>query len=586
MRRYFASRARFDRSNAIETLETGVMRLARAVARVGARVDARDASGKREKRGRGCARTRARDDARGRGVVARACKLTTSVIADTVEVATRDCAEAVSKGADIVELRVDFLATRDAEGIAALLRACEKPAIVTNRPTWEGGQNGGDENERLDLLWAAYESGAAYVDCELLAAERFFARAPKSYAGRGKGKTKIILSSHNYEKTPSDEDLAKIHAACVAAGADIVKIACVCEEVEDVERLERLLATRGKETETIALGMSEHGQVSRLLSAKFGSYLTFGAIRRGAESAPGQPLLEELRGLYRVPKQTAATKVMGVIGNPIGHSKSPALHNPCLKAAGVDACYVPFLVKDIKKFLASPLFGSKDFVGYSVTIPHKEAALEACVEVDPVAKQIGAVNTLVRQPDGSLKGYNTDYAAAIEAIEIAMEKKTGVPAAKSLEGKTVVVIGAGGAGRALAFGAKFKGANVIVANRSVERAQALADACGGRAVSLDDLAEGRAKGDVLANTTSVGMQPYVAETPAPANVLGGFSVVFDAVYTPLDTRLLREAKAAGCEIASGLDMFVGQAARQFELFTGKSADVSLMRDAVLASMEK
>jgi len=167
-----------------------------------------------------------------------------------------------------------------------------------------------------------------------------------------------------------------------------------------------------------------------------------------------------------------------------------------------------------------------------------------------------------------------------------MEKKTGVPAAKSLEGKTVVVIGAGGAGRALAFGAKFKGANVIVANRSVERAQALADACGGRAVSLDDLAEGRAKGDVLANTTSVGMQPYVAETPAPANVLGGFSVVFDAVYTPLDTRLLREAKAAGCEIASGLDMFVGQAARQFELFTGKSADVSLMRDAVLASMEK
>lgn len=119
--------------------------------------------------------------------------------------------------------------------------------------------------------------------------------------------------------------------------------------------------------------MSEHGQVSRLLAAKFGSFLTFGAIRRGEESAPGQPLLEELRDRYRVPTQTASTKVMGVIGNPIGHSKSPALHNPCLEAAGVDACYVPFLVKDIKSFLKNPLFGREDFVGFSVTIPHKES---------------------------------------------------------------------------------------------------------------------------------------------------------------------------------------------------------------------
>ena len=536
--------------------------------------------------GRGVGTNRSRTiSGRARGVAAGACKLTTSVVAPSVPIALLDVEEAIELGADVVELRMDFLERRGREATEALLRKCERPAIVTNRPIWEGGRNDGDEDERLDSLWEAYELGAAYVDCELLAAERFFARAPDSFKSGGNGKTKIILSSHNYEETPSDAELAKIHAACVAAGADIVKIACVCKEIEDVERLERLLRERGGEKETIALGMSEHGQVSRLLAAKFGSYLTFGAIRRGAESAPGQPLLGELRDMYRVPTQTSSTKVMGVIGNPIGHSKSPALHNPCLAAANVDACYVPLLVKDIKQFLASPLFGSEDFVGFSVTIPHKEAALEACAEVDPVAKQIGAVNTLVRQPDGSLKGYNTDYAAAIDAIEVAMEKKTGTPAAKALEGKTVVVIGAGGAGKALAFGAKFKGANVIIANRSVERAQALADACGGRAVSLEDLAEGRASGDVLANTTSVGMQPYIAESPAPASVLGDFSVVFDAVYTPLDTRLLREAKEAGCEIASGLDMFVGQAARQFELFTGETADISLMREAVLSSMK-
>jgi 3-dehydroquinate dehydratase/shikimate dehydrogenase len=205
--------------------------------------------------------------------------------------------------------------------------------------------------------------------------------------------------------------------------------------------------------------------------------------------------------------------------------------------------------------------------------------------VDPVAKQIGAVNTLVRQPDGSLKGYNTDYAAAIDAIEDAMERKTGTPARASLEGKTVVVIGAGGAGRALAFGAKFKGANVVIANRSIDRARALAEACGGVAVTLEDLANGGVKGDVLANTTSVGMQPNVDDTPAPASALQGYSVVFDAVYTPLETRLLREAKEAGCEIASGLDMFVGQAARQFELFTGKQAQVELMRETVLSSIK-
>ena len=519
-----------------------------------------------------------------------ACKLTTSVIAPNLELALRDVDDAARKGADVVELRVDFLRDDAARGtlgdaIEALIKASPVPVIVTNRPTWEGGQDDGDESARLEALWRAHECGAAYVDCEALAAERFFAAKPATATLRN-GKTKIILSSHNYDETPNDEILAEIHAKCVRLGADIVKMASVCNAVEDVARLEKLLRTKGREIETIVLGMSEHGQVSRLLAAKFGSFLTFGAIRRGEESAPGQPLLEELRDLYRVPTQTAATKVMGVIGNPIGHSKSPALHNPCLAAAGVDACYVPLLVKDIKTFLASPLFGSKDFVGFSVTIPHKEDALECCAEVDPVAKQIGAVNTLVRQPDGSLKGYNTDYVAAIEAIENAMEKKTGVAAAKSLDGKTVVVIGAGGAGKALAFGAKFKGANVVIANRSVERAQALADACGGVAVSLEDLASGSVVGDVLANSTSVGMQPNVEDTPTPASVLGGFSVVFDAVYTPLETRLLREAKASGCEIASGLDMFVGQAARQFELFTGKEAEVELMRDAVLSSIKR
>ena len=523
------------------------------------------------------------------------CALTTSVIAPTVEEALAEIVEAVDGGADIVELRVDFIDGLDAPvDIPKMLAACAVPCIVTYRPTWEGGQYAGEEEPRLAALWAAVDAGAAYVDCELLAAERFFAAAPAHLAEKARRWSKIILSSHNYETVPTEAALAETHARCVAAGADIVKIAAMVTDITHVARLEKLLrdangASGGAEA-TVVLGMGEAGQTSRLLAAKFGSFLTFGALRSGAESAPGQPTLGQLRELYRVPTQSARTKVMGVIGNPIAQSKSPALHNPSLRAADVDATYVPFLVEDLGAFLASPLFGGDDFVGFSVTIPHKERALELCDDVDPVAAKIGAVNTLVKREDGTLKGYNTDYAAAIGAIERAMGGRgegDGDGASTSpLKGKTVVVVGAGGAGRGLAFGAAFEGANVVVVNRGFERAEALAAACGGVARTMEDLRGGAVRGDVLANTTSVGMVPDADASPVPKSALeaGGFEVVFDAVYNPLETRLLREAKEAGCAQASGLDMFVGQAARQFSLFTGEEPALDLMRAAVLDSM--
>jgi len=520
------------------------------------------------------------------------CALTTSVIAPTVDEALSEIVEAVEGGADIVELRVDFIDDLDAPvDVPKMLAACSVPCIVTYRPTWEGGQYDGDEDSRIAALWAAVDAGAAYVDCELLAAERFFAAAPEHLKDRKNRSSKIILSSHNYETVPDDSTLAEVHRQCVESGADVVKIAAAVRDITHVARLETLLrnSKRSKAEHTIALGMGEAGQTSRLLAAKFGSFLTFGALRPGAESAPGQPTLKDLRELYRVPWQTENTKVMGVIGNPIAQSKSPALHNPSLRNAGIDACYVPLLVDDLESFLRSPLFGGDDYVGFSVTIPHKEKALELCGEVDPVAAKIGAVNTLVRMPDGTLKGYNTDYVAAIDAIETAMGGRIGEEKNVSpLSGKTVVVVGAGGAGRGLAFGAAFEGANVVIVNRGLERAEALAKACGGVARTMEDLQNGLVSGDVLANTTSLGMVPEVNATPVPksAVVAGGFQVVFDAVYNPLETRLLREAKEVGCARASGLDMFVGQAARQFRLFTGKEPAVELMRSTVLDSLQK
>ena len=216
--------------------------------------------------------------------------LCTSVTATDVAGCLVQIDEAAAAGVDVVELRLDFLSEHFE--VAELVSRCASRgvrSIATYRPTWEGGQYDGEEAPRLAALWAAVEAGAAYVDCELLAAERFFAADPGGV--RAASGTKIILSSHNYDDVPSSDDLAKIHADCVAAGADIVKIAAMVKDITHVARLEKLLAdARASDAEaTIVLGMGEAGQVSRLLAAKFGSFLTFGALRSGAESASGHP---------------------------------------------------------------------------------------------------------------------------------------------------------------------------------------------------------------------------------------------------------------------------------------------------------
>ena len=267
--------------------------------------------------------------------------------------------------------------------------------------------------------------------------------------------------------------------------------------------------------------------------------------------------------------------------------------------------YVPLLVTDLPAFLASGLPEALGCDGFSVTIPHKEAALAACTAVDPVAASIGAVNTLVRLESGGWAGFNTDWAAAVDAIE------EGLGGEGRLQGTTVLVVGAGGAGRALAFGAASRGATVLIANRSDERAAALAAEMGGstRAVRWADLQAGAVSAVVVANTTSLGMAGANKDaTPVPAAALCNFALAFDAVYTPLETRLLREAAEMGLQTAralrlrvharcgealtqarrrpaasqvSGLDMFVGQAEEQFRLFTGSSPPAALMRATLL-----
>lgn len=446
------------------------------------------------------------------------------------------------------------------------------------------GKYSGEEAPRLAALKFAAALGAAYVDIELKAANVFF--ASKSTV---ETPTRFIISSHDYEGTASEEDLNALVERIRTAGADIVKFATTATDISDAARVLRVLQRAVAAGQpTIALAMTERGQITRILAPKYGGFLTFGALSPERQSAPGQPTLAQLRDLFRLKEQHPGTKVFGVIGNPISHSKSPAIHNAALSQVGYDGVYVPLLVDNMETFLNT--FNSPDWAGFSVTIPHKEAALRGATEADPVALAIGAANTLVRQPDGGLKAYNSDWSAAIAAIERGLggNGELAPPEKSPLNGKSVVVLGAGGAGRALAFGAAVQGATVIIANRSVERAQELAEALRAlgyeaRGVGIDQVASGAVLGNVLVNTTSVGMHPNGDDTPVPAAALSGYELVFDAVYTPLHTRLLTEAAAAGCAVVTGENMFVGQAAIQFKLFTGEDAPVELMRKVVLGS---
>ncbi|KAM0954297.1 putative shikimate dehydrogenase, 3-dehydroquinate dehydratase [Dioscorea sansibarensis] len=501
------------------------------------------------------------------------------LVAKTVDQMVREMAVAKGLGADLVEIRLDHLsAFRPREDLELLLKGRPLPALVTYRPKWEGGQYEGDDTRRFEAIRLAMELGAEYVDIELKVAEEFI-----NFLSGGKpDHCKLIVSSHNYESTPTSDDLGSLVARIQAVGADIVKIAAVGVDITDVARMFQVIVhCQERQVPMIGLVMGERGLISRLLCPKFGGYLTFGTLDAGKESAPGQPTLTDLLNVYNIKNLRPDTKVFGIIGKPVGHSKSPILHNAAFQSVGFNAVYVPFLVDDLPSFLK--VYSSPDFAGFSCTIPHKEAAVVCCDEVDPIAKAIGAVNTIVKRPsDGKLIGYNTDYVGAISAIEDGIRgSRVKDSAVSPLAGKLFVVIGAGGAGKALAYGAKEKGARVVIANRTYERARELASLIGAEALTLAELENFRPEdGMILANTTSIGMHPKVDESPIPKHALGSYAVVFDAVYTPKVTRLLREAEESGVTVVSGLEMFIRQAMGQFELFTGLPAPESLFREIV------
>ncbi len=454
--------------------------------------------------------------------------------------------------ADLVELRLDYLdPLPDASALAELIRNRPCPVIVTNRPLAQGGHRDTPDEVRLRSLQAASDLGADYVDVEIESTPHI-RRGPR---------TKLIVSYHNFLSTPLD--LASIYTRIVQAGADVAKIATKANSI--IDNLRVLDVVRHAAIPCIGLCMGELGTISRILGRKFGSLLTYAPLDPARATAPGQLSLDEMVGLYNYRSINADTQIYGVIGNPIAHSISPEIHNAAFRSLGVNAVYVPFQVEgDVCNFLEA--FRGLPVHGYSITIPHKEAAMGAMDEVEPICRDIGAVNTVVNRK-GRLVGSNTDWSAAIQAIESAL-------GGEGLAGRRVALVGAGGTARAIAFGLRAKGTNTCIYNRTAARAARLAADVGCRWATLDALP--KAEFDILVNSTSVGMHPNTEATPVPDGVLREGAVVFDAVYNPVWTRLLRDAKEAGCRIVTGLEMFVNQAVQQFKTWTGLEAPRELM----------
>jgi 3-dehydroquinate dehydratase/shikimate dehydrogenase len=466
--------------------------------------------------------------------------------------------EAIKRGAQFIELRLDFLAK--AIDFQRLLPLKKCPWIATLRRREDGGRWNGAEVERRTIIRQAIVAGFDWVDLETDIADEI----PRFRDVRR------IVSYHNINETPGD--LAAIYERMTKQDADVIKIAVTAQTPADNMRLLRLLQDAKKPT--VGHCMGEIGFSSRLLGLKYGAPFIYAAFNKERGIAPGLPSLDELRRHYNVDLINSETRIFGVIGDPVGHSLSPLLHNGMFRLSSVNALYLPFRIPRGELQPALQSFDGIPVSGYSVTIPHKEGAVALAREIDDRARETGAANTLVRRDDG-FQAWNTDYQAAFDSVRSNLpigEDNLPLP----LDRCHVLVLGAGGAARALSHALRKAGASIAISSRTLERAQTLAKEVEGK--SFDWEARHTINCDILANCTPIGMHPNVDDSPIHKGFLRPGMLVFDTVYNPETTLLVKDARARGCVVVTGVEMFVRQAALQFELFTGRAAALDVMRE--------
>ena len=460
-----------------------------------------------------------------------------------------------------VELRLDWLCN-DGERhrfLEWLKNSAPRKAVfvATCRRRIGGGEFAGGADAELFWLIKAQEAGCEWCDLEVETLRELPGKSVRGYAVP----PKVLLSIHDFRRTPKLPKKVKIPSR---GGIDGVKVAAMARSIADSLRLLRVAR---KSEHVVAVPMGEIGLPARILALREGSALVYAPV--AAATAPGQVHLRDLKNLYRAHRLTQKTRVFGVIGNPIEHSLSPLLHNTGYIAARKDAVYLPFLVERLDDFIkALPEFG---VAGFSVTLPHKQAIFRYLGECEPLAEEIGAVNTVTVRRDGSLCGSNTDYLGVLRALEMKMK----------IRGSRVLLFGAGGSARAAAFALAKAGAEVHVCARLESAARTLARAVGGDVMRRAALRKERF--DAVLNATPVGMYPHAGIAPLrPAEL--NCSLVMDLIYRPLQTKLLQTAAARGICTVSGAEMFLAQGISQWELWMGSRAPEQPIRRAVLGAL--
>jgi 3-dehydroquinate dehydratase/shikimate dehydrogenase len=489
--------------------------------------------------------------------------ITGTTVAEMVERAS-----VAIKETNFLEFRLDYL---DKPLLALpklkqfLVEHTALTAIATCRRTANGGKFDGPVAAELEVLLKAAGAGFHLVDLELESAEEL--KKPEFQKLRESG-VALLISYHDFKQT---KDLDGTFARIKPFEPEFVKIVPTAKTLTDNVTLMRFLERMNDQSNIVGVCMGDAGIISRVLGVRAGSAFTFAAATPGEETAPGQIAARTLLETYRIDQVDAATKVYGVAGNPIRSSLSPLMMNAAFRRETVNAVYLALQADKLADLLT--LVNEIPIQGISVTMPLKQEIVAHLEKTDPLSAKIGACNTVLRAQDGKLYGFNTDVAGVIAPLERRM----------SLKGAKVLVLGAGGAARAAVFGLRDKGAEVHILNRTPETAQKLAKQSGAKTIKKEAVA--KTPFDVILNATPVGMSGNKAPQLLEAKDLNT-KLVFDLVYNPIETPLIAMARAKGIPVIAGVEMFVQQGARQFEIWTGKPAPEEEMLRVVLHALKQ
>jgi 3-dehydroquinate dehydratase/shikimate dehydrogenase len=495
-------------------------------------------------------------------------KLCVAIQADSpAKMITR--AETALADARFIELRLDAC-SQPAEALPAIkdfmARQRDVTVVATCRRKEFGGGFTGSLKEELEILLAAAQLGCQIVDLEIESAEEAAAKPLSEWRARlHAAGASLLISFHDLKRT---KDLEQTAERIEAFRPEFVKVVSTAHSLADNLAVLKLIARHSLITQVVGIAMGEEGVVSRVLGPRAGAAFTFASSGAGAETAPGQVTAHLLRELYRIEQLDPATRIYGVAGDPIAHSLSPLMQNTAFRRLSVNAVLLPLKTRSLDDLLT--LIRELPLSGLAVTMPLKQEILPHLSNMDPLTTRIGACNTLRMGADGKMVGFNTDVAGVVRPLQKRL----------TLKGARIAILGAGGAARAAAFGLADQGAEVFIVNRTHENAVKLAKEASVQALKHELFA--KEQFDVLINSTPCGMAGSKQPLPIAENELHA-GLVFDMVYNPMETPLLKLAASRSIPVITGLEMFAQQGARQFEIWTGKPApEAEMLHVAELA----